>query len=351
MIEIDGSYGEGGGQIIRTSVALSAVTGEPVRIFNIRKSRPKPGLAAQHAQAVRSLAQVSSAKVEGANPGSTEVTFMPGVVRGGGCSIDIGTAGSITLLMQCLLPALVCAKEETILEIQGGTDVQWSPTIDYFKNVFLPALGKFGAQAELLCRQRGYYPRGAGQVTLKVKPVSLRPAEFEMAVPEAAPDEASDTADPAQVLGISHCSNIPEHVAVRQAESASQALRASGFQSRIEKEILKLPSTGSGITLWQGHKGGSALGERGVRAEDVGREAAQEIIPELRSNASVDVHLADQLVPYLAIAGGSYTVREVSRHAMTNIWTIEQFLGERIEVQKLPDGLLKVSAPETDKAD
>ena len=146
MIEIDGSFGEGGGQIVRTAVALSAVTGKPVRIFRIRQGRPKPGLAAQHARAILALADLCGARTSGVAPGSSEIAFAPGEIRGGLHKVEIGTAGSVTLLMQCLLPALLKTETTASLEVQGGTDVQWSPTVDYFKNVFLPALGCFGAR-------------------------------------------------------------------------------------------------------------------------------------------------------------------------------------------------------------
>ncbi len=318
MIEIDGSFGEGGGQIVRTAVALSAVTGKPVRIKNIRQARPKPGLAPQHAQAISALARICNARTSGADPGSSEIAFEPSEIRGGRYKVEIGTAGSVTLLMQCLLPALLKSDSPIVLEVHGGTDVQWSPTVDYFRNVFLPALEGFGARIRLELWQRGYYPRGQGTVLLQVEPAELKTAHLKA---QAAP-----------VVGISHSSNLPEHVAKRQAEAASLALQQAGFQSEIATESLAVASTGSGITLWSGHKGGSALGKRGLPAETVGKKAALEIISELRSATAVDVHLADQLIPYLALAGGSYTTREISMHTRTNIWTAEHFLKRKISV-------------------
>jgi RNA 3'-terminal phosphate cyclase (ATP) len=321
MIEIDGSFGEGGGQIVRTAVALSAVTGRPVRIKKIRQGRPKPGLAAQHACALEALADLCDAMTSGIAPGSSEISFSPGKIRGGSHRVAIGTAGSVTLLMQCLLPALLRADAPATLEVQGGTDVQWAPTVDYFAHVFLPALSYFGVKAGLEVRQRGYYPRGQGSVLLKVEPGELKAAHF-------GKNEAES------VRGISHCSNLPEHVAARQADSAEQALAGAGFSARIEREALRLPSMGSGITLWSGRKGASSLGERGLPAEKVGRRAAEQMIIELSSAASVDVHLADQLIVYLALAGGSYSVREVSLHTKTNIWTVSHFHDARIEIRE-----------------
>ncbi|HUS76269.1 MAG TPA: RNA 3'-terminal phosphate cyclase [Methanothrix sp.] len=328
MIEIDGSFGEGGGQIVRTAVALSAVTGKSVHITKIRQGRPKPGLAAQHARAITALAGICDARTSGVEPGSSEIAFTPGDIRGGRHRVEIGTAGSVTLLMQCLLPALLRADVPSSLQIQGGTDVQWAPTVDYFKNVFLPALSSFGAKVSLEVLQRGYYPRGQGEVLLHVEPVRLKAGHQE--------GRAYETGQSTQsiVQGVSHCSNLPEHVAARQADSAAQALQQEGFSARITQQVLRLSSMGSGITLWSGCKGASSLGKRGLPAEKVGRRAAEELIMELKSRATADVHLADQLIPYLALAGGSYTVREISLHAKTNIWTAGHFLDARIETKE-----------------
>ena len=319
-MEIDGSYGEGGGQIVRTAVALAAVTGTSIRVSKIRQGRPKPGLAFQHAQAILALAEICSAKTAGIMPGSSDITFEPGRIKGGIYRVDIGTAGSIALLVQCLLPAMIRADGPITLTVTGGTDVRWSPTIDYFKSVFLPALREFGARVKVESIRRGYYPRGGGSVVLVVTPGSLKPAHLK-------PHEAGI------VEGISHCSNLPEHVARRQAESATAALKEAGYVGVVAIEVLKETSTGSGITLWSGHKGGSALGERGIRAEDVGKAAAREIMAELSSPAAVDARLADQLIPYLALIGGSYTVRQISKHASTNIWTARQFLNTKLEIK------------------
>jgi len=335
MLEIDGSYGEGGGQIVRTAVSLSSVTGKPVRIRNIRQGRPKPGLAAQHVQAVKALALICSARTEGLSVGSTEIAFSPGEVRGGEFRIDIGTAGSVTLLMQCLMPGLTRAKDRrakdrVTLRIFGGTDVRWSPSIDYFRYVFLPAVEMFGVKAELECLHRGYYPRGGGSVILNVSPSELMPAHLDISEKSA----TGPVSMPASRLisGMSHCSNLPEHVARRQADSASGALKDAGFESRIDVRVLEEASTGSGITLWSGFKGSDALGERGVRAETVGITAAGELIRELKSGSVVDVHLADQLVPYIALAGGSYTTAEISKHTSTNIWTVGRFLDRDVKI-------------------
>jgi RNA 3'-terminal phosphate cyclase (ATP) len=283
------------------------------------------------------LAGICDARTSGATPGSSEIAFSPGEIRGGSHRVEIGTAGSVTQLMQCLLPALIRADAPSSLRIHGGTDVSWAPTVDYFKNVFLPALSSFGAKVSLEVLQRGYYPRGQGEVLLEVEPAKLKAGHLEC--------RTCDTGQSTQsiVQGVSHSSNLPEHVAARQADSAVQVLSEAGFLAHVAREALRLPSMGSGITLWSGCKGASFLGERGLPAEKVGRRAAEKLIIELKSKATVDVHLADQLIPYLALAGGSYTAREISLHAKTNIWTAGHFLDAKIEIKE-EKGLFRIES-------
>jgi RNA 3'-terminal phosphate cyclase (ATP) len=222
--------------------------------------------------------------------------------------------------MQCLLPALLKADRQVSLQVHGGTDVRWAPTIDYFRYVFLPALCCFGAKTSLEVCSRGYYPKGQGEVSLQVDPAELKAAHF-------------GKHEKGTVCGISHCSNLPDHVAQRQAKSAMQILKSSGFEAQVDLQVLHLPSTCSGITLWSGWKGASSLGERGLPAENVGTKAARELIIELKSDAVVDMYLADQLIPYLALAGGSYTAGEITLHTKTNIWTARHFLDAKIEIR------------------
>jgi len=330
MIEIDGSYGEGGGQVVRTAVALSAVTGKDVKVTNIRKNRPNPGLKQQHLKALETAARICEARVSGLFPGSSELFFAPVEIGGGKYEVDIGTAGSITLLLQSLMPALPFAKEKVELTVRGGTDVAWSPTIDYLRHVTLRALEQFGYAGSVILRKRGYYPRGGGEVSAVFEPCKLRGFHFRK--------EREN-----RITGISHASNLPAHVPARQSEAAESLLLEAGYGSRIEIQSFELPSTGSGITLWSGYCGGSALGKRGLPAEKVGRHAAEEIVSELSSKASVDVHLADQLIPYMALAGNSsYTVRELTLHAATNIWVTEQFLDVKFRIEE-KEGLFEVS--------
>ncbi|MDD2439446.1 MAG: RNA 3'-terminal phosphate cyclase [Methanosarcinaceae archaeon] len=329
MIEIEGSYGEGGGQIVRTAVALSAVTGKAVEINNIRKNRPKPGLKAQHLVSLKTAAWLCKAQVSGLMLGSTELSFSPVEIEGGDLEVDIGTAGSITLLLQGLMPALPFAKKEVQLRIRGGTDVAWAPSIDYLQQVTLKALRKMGYGCELELQKRGYYPKGGGVVTATFKPCKLKSFHF----------LREEKREEGKIFGISHSSNLPSHVAERQAEAAKASLFKAGFSSKIKSESSNFFSTGSGISLWTGFFGGTALGKPGLLAEKVGCKAAKEILPELKSKASVDVYLADQLIPYMALAGeSSYTVRKLSQHTKTNIWVTEQFLDVKFRIKKTEKG-------------
>ncbi|MCX9084464.1 MAG: RNA 3'-terminal phosphate cyclase [Candidatus Methanoperedens sp.] len=329
-MKLDGSYGEGGGQILRTAVALSAVTGTPVEIENIRKGRPNPGLSAQHVKAVEGLARICDSQVTGCHLNSTKLVFTPGKINSGNYEVDIGTAGSISLFLQCLMPALMHAPGTVRLKITGGTDVQWSPSIDYLKFVTLLALKKMGYKADLNMITRGYYPRGGGCVEATIDPSSLNHIDF-------------DLNNCSLVEGISHSSRLPAHVSERQAGSAGKCLHENGFGSKITTEVNDHHSTGSAITLWCGAAGGIALGKQGLKAEKVGEIAANAIIDELRSRAGVDEFLADQLIPYMALAGGgSFTTRLISSHTKTNIWVTEQFLPVKFKIEDMGTGLFRV---------
>jgi len=329
MIEIDGSVGEGGGQIVRTAIALAAITGQEVEIRNIRANRPNPGLAAQHLHAVKAVERLSGGKTEGLQLHSQKLKFSPGVLKCINTELDIGTAGSITLLLQCLIPVALFADCESVVRVKGGTDVRWAPPIDFYTGVFLKALNVMGCDIQLDVKQRGYYPRGGGLVEVQISPLDGTLRGFK---PEPEQQEPM-----VMVSGISHSRGLPAHVTERQARAAEQVLRDYGYSAAIELERDvgdKTPSgaasTGSGITLWLGYKSGSALGKPGKRAELVGKEAAHEIIKELNSYSTVDIHLADQLIPYIALAdtGSELKVREVTEHLRTNIYVTKRFLAD-----------------------
>lgn len=335
MLEINGAHGEGGGQILRTSAALSALTQTPVTVTNIRANRPKPGLSAQHVAAIRAVAELCNAKTSELKIGARAVEFVPEKIKGGELKFDIGTAGSITLVLQaCLLPALHAGRNIKIV-ITGGTDVKWSPPIDYFNRVFLRLLGKINIKVEVEIIMRGYYPEGGGVVEVKIQPV-----------PELKPLKIPISGDVKNIGGIINLTGLPAHISERIQNSALNGLK--GYQNvNITQDIHETgTSQGTGITLWaetaRSVLGASALGERGVPAEKIGGSAAEGLVQDLEGGGSVDVHAADQLLPYLGIAGGEFTVRELSSHAKTNIWLIEQFIDNRFEVEELSSGLWKV---------
>jgi len=326
MIVIDGSYGEGGGQILRTSVALSVITGKPVKIVKIRANRPNPGLRPQHLHGILALKELSNAKVKGAQVGSTVLEFIPGKAEPKHIRVPIKTAGSITLVLQALLPAMAFTGGS--FEITGGTDVPWSPPVDYLKNVTLFALEKMGLKVELELKRRGHYPKGGGLVTGRVEPWE-----------EMKPLEATELGKIERFGGISHAANLPAHVAERQAKAAKERLEELyNVPVEIETEVSRSLGPGSGIVVWAGtdslRLGGDALGKRGKLAEVVGREAADELIEALTPGKAADRFLGDQLIPFLAFAGGEIGVAEITNHLVTNVWVVEQFLGKTFEVEE-----------------
>lgn len=339
MIEIDGSYGEGGGQILRISVALSAVTGKSVKIVNIRAGRKKPGLAAQHLTAIRSVGEICTAQVEGLDIGSQTVEFHPGELRGGKFRFDIGTAGSITLVFQaCFIPALH-APTKCVLTVTGGTDVRWAPPMDYFQNVFLPMVGKMGVFAKVESVKRGYYPKGGGKVVLHIEPKET-----------LSPLQLDELKGQLMIKGISHVSNLPDHIPERMVKSAKKDLIRLGRPDIVSEIFSGDEAFGQGgaIVLWAENEdtvlGGNATAERGVKAETVGEIASKELWKEIKSGATLDIHLSDQILPYMAMADGesSFLVRELTNHIKTNMWLIEQFFD--VEFEKSTHGdLHKIS--------
>ncbi|MDG6244747.1 MAG: RNA 3'-terminal phosphate cyclase [Methanolobus sp.] len=329
MIEIDGSYGEGGGQILRTSIALSAIIKEEVHIRNIRSNRPHEGLKPQHVRSVETMALMCGADVRGLFAGSTEIYFSPSEIRGVDADIHIGTAGSISLLMQSIMPMAAYSSGRTKFSITGGTDVTWSPSIDYMKNVTLKALSKMGYKASIRLIERGYYPKGRGLAEIEIKPSRLKGSDL----------QKSKSA----TYGVSHSSNLPEHISQRQAFCAKRLLDKNGIEARIDTETKNLPSTGSGITLWSGLIGAASIGKKGLAAEKVGTQAAKMLLEDLLSGANVDIHLADQLIPYIGLAGrGSFMVRELTQHCLTNIHITEQLLDVRFSINKT-EGFAEIS--------
>jgi len=328
MKVIDGSRLEGGGQLVRMAVALSALTATPVEIRNVRAGRKKPGLAAQHIAAGKAVAGVCSAGCTGLAVGSSRITFSPGEPARRDLRVDVGTAGSIPLVLQAYLPlALRCGGS---VVVTGGTEVEHAPTIDYFREVHAAVLRNLGAGCTVEIRRRGYYPQGGGEVAVEVAPSRLRPLDF----------PAGTTPG---TCGIVSCSSgLPAHVAERQARAAERVItRETGIPCTVRCERQDGPSTGSSCTAWSGARGSCALGRRGLPAEKVGKAAARGLVETVRSSAPVDLHLADQLLVYLALAGGSFTAPAPTLHARTMHWLLTEF---GYEVRCREDGLVEWSA-------
>jgi RNA 3'-terminal phosphate cyclase (ATP) len=335
VLEVPGDLLEGGGQIVRTTIALAALTGKPVKVTKIRHKRPNPGLQAQHVVAVRAVAAICDAETVGLIQGSQELTFTPHGRAAGRWSFDVGTAGSVPLILQALMPAAAYAPSKVVVELTGGTDVLWSPTIDYVRLIELPLLQLMGYQATIQVHRRGHYPKGGGQVSISVDPPRVM--------------EAVNLLERGQFLGIegvSHCVRLPSHVAQRQASAAKEKLNAEGFtQVNIATETY--PSNqdphvapGSGITLLAKFTSGTilgsdSLGERGKPAETVGAEAAAKLVAELVSHSPVDRHMGDILIPYMAVADGKSLIQvsEITLHTMTNIKVAEMMVGVKFEIE------------------
>jgi RNA 3'-phosphate cyclase len=345
MLQIDGSYLEGGGQILRTSLAFSALTGQAFTITGIRAGRKNPGLQAQHLNAVRAAQRIWDAKVSGDKIGSRELSFRPGSLHGQDITIDIGTAGSITLLLQAMLPPLMFADKESRIRIIGGTDVKWSQPFDYFKNVLVPYLNKF-AEVEVELVRRGYFPKGGGEVRLGIAPkyhVSDDFTAFRSGLRNTLPEmNLTERGQLVSIEGVSHAaSSLKSHdVAGRQAEAATKALDG---EAKIEMRYSESACPGSGITLWARFEGSEwpvvlgadALGERGKRAEAVGKEAAESLKKQLDSGAPVDSYLADQLLPFvLFLPGASYRISQTTNHCKTNIAVIQKFVDAGISEEE-----------------
>ncbi|MEK6962926.1 MAG: RNA 3'-terminal phosphate cyclase [Nanoarchaeota archaeon] len=337
MIKIDGSTDEGGGAIVRQALGLSVLTGKSFEIINIRKNRPVPGLKAQHLHGINALQRLCEAKVVGNFVASESLQFTPGKLNGGELFIDIGTAGAITLLLQSIVLPVAFSPVKIKLKIKGGTDVAWSPSIDYFQYVFLPVLNRF-AKASLKILKRGYFPVGQGEVEFEMEGRSWNGQPLRI-----------ETRGSLQLIkGIAHASSDLEEarVAERMAKSAEVISSMLKVPVQIRLEYLKTACSGCGITLWsiagdgdewdaksQSILGADGLGEKSKKAEDVGEEVAERLVQEVRSNAPIDRFLADQLIPFLAWCGGTLNVSSISKHVHSNIYVAEQFLGTKIEIK------------------
>jgi RNA 3'-terminal phosphate cyclase (ATP) len=332
-LEIDGGQMSGSGTILRLAVAIAAIRAQPIHIFNIRRNRPEPGLKPQHLQAVLTAAKMCNAELEGAFLNSREIWFRPHEIQGGNMRADIGTAGSIPMLLITVLPMCLFAKNPLHLTVTGGTDTTHSPTINYLKHVLLTKLKQMGFEAEITVNKYGYYPKGGGEVTITTTP-QIHPQPLEL--------KSFGTIK--NIKGISICTFLAERkVAERQAKAANDYLSDKGYFAGIQivNDRSNPFQKGSSIALWAETTtgvilGADAIGELGKASETVGRKAAANLHRELSANATVDVHLADMLIPYVCLAQGKSTffTRELTDHLKTNLWLSEKMLNTRFNVQR-----------------
>jgi len=321
LLVIDGSYGEGGGQILRCAVGLSTILNEPVKITNIRANRPTPGIKAQHYVVIKSIEEMSDAKTENLEIGSTKLTFIPGKFKMGNYKFDIGTAGSITLVYQALILASLKTDKKLNIKLTGGTDVKWSPSWDYFKHVFIPLVKKIGVKVDVNLLKRGYYPKGGGEAEINISPGShLKTLKL---------DKETEFS---KIKGIVNIAQLSTNISKRIKNSAIRSLLRNNLQPDISVEENKTLSPGTGITIWTDTKdiilGSSVIGERGISSEEIGRNVVNDLLSEINSKSTVDSYAFDQILPYLAIVKGESKciVKQISNHAQTNMWLIKQFL-------------------------
>lgn len=354
MIELDGTLGEGGGQIIRTALALSTLTQQAFHITGIRTGRSEPGLKMQHLHCIKALQKLTHAQAEGAALGSTELTFIPQPFKGKSLSIDIETAGSITLFFQAVLLPCCFADKQMKIDVIGGTDVAWAMPIDYFRDVLAPHLRRW-VDIDITTERRGYYPQGNGKVTVRIKPRIARSdfatfEEFWQALRKHGQHlQLTEQHHLLSIKGISHASKSLEEtrVAERQAHAAQQLLAKYGCPVSIRTEYADTLSPGSGITLWAVFSkdkddldianpiiiGADNLGEKGVPAEIVGQTCAKRLIDTISSSAAADSHLADNLIPWMALVPpSSLKTNVLTPHTTTNIEIVKKFIPVHFDI-------------------
>lgn len=333
MITIDGSFGEGGGQILRTSLSLAAITGQDVTIENIRAGRDKPGLRPQHLTGALAVAEICGAEIKYAEVGSMKLTFKPHAVKPGSYEFDISkiraSAGSVNLVLQTILWPLAFAHKKSRVVIKGGTHVPMAPTSNYISDVFLPVIAEMGLICHYLVIKVGYYPTGGGEVRLEIRPTeALRPISL------------TNREEPMQVELTSAVSNLPESIAQRQLNTATERLKELGIHPI--SEIKNHPSSGKGTVVFIEARAGKiragfqSLGELRKRAEKVADEACDSFAKWYTSGAAIEPHLADQLIVPMALAQGNskITTSEITQHLLTNMAIVEQFLDVHFHISR-----------------
>ena len=330
-LEIDGNYGEGGGQILRSSLSLSAILNRPIRISGIRAGRKKPGLAPQHLTSVNAVATITNAKVIGGQLGSQTLTFHPQEISGGNYTFDVEdirpSAGALSLVFQSVALPLSFAKVPSTVTLRGGTHVPWSPSVHYLQKVFIPMAARFGFEESIQLNRWGWYPKGGGEAIARVQPSAGWNGV-----------QLGYRGKLQAIHGISAASNLPEHIINRQHNQIVK--RLARFDSPVNIEQVKGESIGRGTLVFlmaefeNVQAGFSAIGARGKRAEAVADEAYQALADFLKSDAAIEPYLADQLILPMALAKGEsrFTTSQITQHLTTNIWLVQQFLPVQFEV-------------------
>ncbi|MFH1520002.1 MAG: RNA 3'-terminal phosphate cyclase [Candidatus Omnitrophota bacterium] len=332
LLKIDGDYLEGGGQILRTAVGLSCITGRAIKVNNIRARRPKSGLKPQHLHTLKTLAKLFDAETKGLELNSKEISFIPQKDRipKQHLDIDIGTAGSIGLLLQPLLLVAALKSEGLSLNIKGGTCGLGAVPIDYYPNCIFPILAKSGLKADLRILIRGYYPKGGGEVSVNIEPIKY-----------PKPIDLTKQGELVRVSGISIASAdlLKREVAQRQAKAAKELLEERlNCPIDIRAEYVQTNSISSEINLYAHMNkrvvlGADFRGEVSKSAESVGSAAARKLVTEISSNAACDLHLADNIIPWLGLLGGKIKTSQITNHTRTNIWVAEKFLENKFIIQ------------------
>ena len=332
MLTVDGSYGEGGGQIIRTSLALSLVTGKPFRVEHVRANREKPGLRPQHLTAVRAAAEISQATVDGAAVGSREFTFIPGSVKPGDYTFSIGTAGSATLVLQTVLPPLMIASGPSFLRLEGGTHNAYAPPYDFLEQAFLPLVNRMGPRISMELERYGFYPPGGGSFNVLIEP-GAGGERLELL------HRGNISSQRARALVV----NLPGSIAQRELAVVKERMGWSDEQLHVEMSDNAISrGTAVMIEIESEHltEVFTRVGERGLRAEVVAEEAVREALLYLSTDAPVGEHLADQLLIPMALAGGgSFATGFISLHTKTNLAIIKTFLDVEITATQRANGV------------
>lgn len=330
-LEIDGSLGEGGGQILRTALTLSAITGRAFVLRNIRARRPQPGLKPQHVRAIAAAAAICGGRHSAVTAGALQLEFTPGALRAGSYRFDIGTAGSTGLVLQTVAPALAFADGASSIILTGGTHVPWSPDFHYLDWQWRPFLERIGFVFSLALERAGFYPPGGGEIHARIEPVTrLRPLVL------------VERGRLARLQGVSGVARLPLAVAGRQRDRLLDRLQRFREFAEIRIESVPAPSPGTYLVLLaefsRGRYCGTGLGARGKRAETVADEVADDFERFLASNGAVDEHLADQLVIPLALAGGESRIAtaRITAHLLTNVEIVRRFLDVTTDIEGSP---------------